>query len=66
MPETHAAAGRWTLRAAPSELRRRYHAEGFWRGETLGEYAEAQLRESTERELRIWSATRPHQSSLGA
>lgn len=66
MPERHAATERWTLRTPPSELGRRYLAKGFWRDETLGEYADAQLRKSAECDLRIWSATRPHQSSLGA
>jgi len=66
MSRDHAASERWTLRTPAAELRRSYHAQGFWGDATLGEYAEAQLQKSSARELRIWSATRPHQSSLGA
>ena len=66
MPRKQNTGERWTLRTPPSELGRRYREAGLWRDETLGEYAEAQLRKSREHELRIWSATRPHRSSLGA
>jgi len=59
MSEHHAAADRLSLRATSAEFARRYRAEGFWTDETLGEFAEARLRASDDRELRIWSATRP-------
>ena len=66
MTDRQPASESWSLRAPAIELQQRYRAEGFWKDRTLGEFAEARLGANAALELRVWSATRAHRSSLGA
>ncbi len=59
------ASARWPLRPVPPQLAARYRAQGFWRDQTLGDFADAGLRQGAGRELRVWSETRPWRSTLG-
>jgi acyl-CoA synthetase len=55
---------RWPLRPPPESLRRRYLESGQWLDVTLGAFVDERLRANAERELRIWSATRPWRGKI--
>jgi acyl-CoA synthetase (AMP-forming)/AMP-acid ligase II len=55
----------WKLPSRPPALRRRYLAEGHWDDATLGAWTWELLRAHPQRELRVWSQTRPARLALG-
>lgn len=55
----------WALRTTPADLVERYEREGLWTGDTLGELLATCLRDNTELEVRVWSATRPARTTAG-
>jgi acyl-CoA synthetase (AMP-forming)/AMP-acid ligase II len=56
----------WGFRHMPPELRQRYLANGWWNDQTLGHMLLASLESRPGLDYRIWSSTRPQQSSYGA
>lgn len=57
--------GTWGLRRTAPELATRYEADGLWTDETLGELADAGLRDAPALELRVWSSARPSHATFG-
>ena len=55
----------WSLRPPPPALAERYRATGQWIDRSLGEFIDERLRACGDRELRIWSATRPARTTIG-
>lgn len=49
----------------PPELERRYVEEGLWSDRPLGALLDGYLREAAGETFAVWSATRPHRSTLG-
>jgi acyl-CoA synthetase (AMP-forming)/AMP-acid ligase II len=54
-----------TLRTPP-ELRERYLREGLWSDQSVGEWVAEHIAAAPEAELRVWSATRPGRTTVGA
>jgi len=66
MPPPSEPNHNWPLRPPPEHLQRRYLDAGFWLDTTLGAYVDERLQANADRELRIWSKTRPYQGTIGA
>ena len=56
---------RWRLRQAGPELRARYTAQGWWDDQSLGDLIDAGLHRHARQPLRVRSALRPWQGTLG-
>ncbi len=56
----------WQLRRTPPELVTRYRAEGWWTDDTLGGLVDAAFKTHPDLAVRIWSDTRPAQTTIGA
>lgn len=54
-----AIADQWGLRTVPGELARRYVAEGWWPGATLGTMVADGLARMARLDFRVWSSVRP-------
>jgi acyl-CoA synthetase len=55
----------WNLRAMPKELRQRYLEQGLWDERSLGHTLLGWLEAKPKLPFRIWSTTRPQESSYG-
>lgn len=55
----------WTLREPSSALGDAYHRAGWWNDDSLGQLVERGMRGAPHTPVRIWSATRPWQGTLG-
>jgi acyl-CoA synthetase (AMP-forming)/AMP-acid ligase II len=55
----------WQLRAPPTELTRRYLADGSWNDDTLGEILAAGLADGARLACKVRSRTRPYSGTLG-
>jgi acyl-CoA synthetase (AMP-forming)/AMP-acid ligase II len=55
----------WVLRPPPPRLARSYLESGRWVDSTLGQLIDERLRANADRELRIWSHSRPHRGTIG-
>jgi acyl-CoA synthetase (AMP-forming)/AMP-acid ligase II len=56
----------WPLLDPPPQLALRYRRAGLWTDQSLGEYLDECLRAEPGLAFRVWSRTRPFQSTLGA
>ena len=56
----------WQLRTIPRDLATRYRAEGSWTDDTLGSVVEQGITAHSDLPVRIWSDTRPAESTVGA
>jgi len=56
----------WQLRATAPDLAARYRAEGLWTDDTLGRVLHAAITDHPELRFRIWSTSRPFESSVAA
>ncbi|MGZ8761826.1 MAG: AMP-binding protein [Acidimicrobiia bacterium] len=56
----------WPLRRTPPDLATRYRAEGWWTDDTLGGTVDASFHAHPDLAVRIWSDTRPAQTTIGA
>ncbi|MEZ5144167.1 MAG: AMP-binding protein [Acidimicrobiales bacterium] len=55
----------WALVDPPADLAARYRAEGLWTDDTLGQLLDGRLREEADLAFRVWSATRPVETTMG-
>lgn len=55
----------WTLRPTPAHLADRYRSEGLWADDTLGEALDKLINDDPTRTVRIWSAARPWEGTIG-
>jgi acyl-CoA synthetase len=55
----------WQLRSPPTELTRRYVADGSWNDDTLGEILAAGLTEGADLACKVRSKLRPYSGTLG-
>ncbi|KAA0233349.1 MAG: AMP-dependent synthetase [Actinobacteria bacterium] len=55
----------WGLRETPEHLAQRYRHEGFWTGQSLGDFLDELIRADRDREFRVWSEQRPYRGTVG-
>src|SRR4051794_36859329 len=59
-------ADRWQVRSTDPALAARYRDAGWWTDDSLGQLLERDLARHAQLQFRVWSSTRPYDSTVGS